>query len=195
VVRDLHDGAQQRLVHTVLTLKLAERELPDDSDGSQLVHEALSHAQRATSELRELAHGILPGVLTHGGLRAGVEALTARMPIPVEVAIAVGRLPAVVESTAYFVVAEALTNVVKHSRAQRAEVAAEVAQGALQVIVRDDGVGGARRDGGGLLGLEDRLAVLDGRLEVASRPGGGTLIAGTMPIGDQGNAASGRGPR
>jgi signal transduction histidine kinase len=182
VVRDLHDGAQQRLVHTVLTLKLAQRELVESGDGAPLLRDAISHAEDAMSELRELAHGILPAVLTRGGLRAGVDALTARMPIPVDVSIAVDRLPAAVESTAYFVVAEALTNVVKHSRAERAEVEAQIARGSLWVSVRDDGVGGARPDGGGLLGLEDRLAVLDGSLEIASRPGGGTLIMATMPV-------------
>jgi signal transduction histidine kinase len=182
VVRDLHDGAQQRLVQTVLALKVAQRELADSGDAAPLVGEALSQAEHAMSELRELAHGILPAPLTRGGLRAGVDALTSRMPIPVDIAIAVDRLPAAVESTAYFVVAEALTNVVKHSRAERAEVQAQVARGSLCVSVRDDGVGGARRDGGGLLGLEDRLAVLDGSLDVASTPGGGTLIAASMPV-------------
>jgi signal transduction histidine kinase len=190
VVRDLHDGAQQRLVQTVLTLKLAQRELVENGDGVPLVAEALSQAECAMSELRELAHGILPAALTRGGLRAGVEALTARMPIPVEVAVAVDRLPAAVESTAYFVVAEALTNVVKHSCAERAEVEAEVADGALRLTVSDNGVGGARRDGGGLLGLEDRLAVLDGSLEVRRNPGGGTLIVATMPIGASADLAS-----
>jgi signal transduction histidine kinase len=183
VVRDLHDGAQQRLVHTVVTLKLARRALLGANDeGPALVAEALEQAERATAELRELAHGILPAVLTRGGLRAGVEALASRMPVPVEIAVSVDRLPTTVEATAYFVVAEALTNVAKHARAQRATVTAHVAHGALELEVRDDGIGGASRDGNGLLGLGDRVATLDGRLRVESPADGGTLIAATIPF-------------
>ena len=114
--------------------------------------EALDQAERATGELRELAHGILPSVLTQGGLRSAVQALASRMPVPVENAVSVGRLPAAVEATAYFVVAEALTNVAKHARAARAAVTARIEDGALRVQVRDDGVGGARPDGSGLAG-------------------------------------------
>jgi signal transduction histidine kinase len=132
--------------------------------------------------LRELAHGILPTVLTQGGLRAGVDALASRMPVPVEIDVSVGRLPAAVEATAYFVVAEALTNVAKHARARRASVAARVADGTVQVQVRDDGVGGALPDGSGLLGLADRLAVLDGQLRVESPVDGGTLVAADIPV-------------
>jgi signal transduction histidine kinase len=183
VVRDLHDGAQQRLVHTVITLKLAQSALRNEAnDLPALLTEALDHAERATDELRELAHGILPAVLTQGGLRAGVHALAARMPVPVENAVSVGRLPAAVEATAYFVVAEALTNVAKHARARRATVAARIEDGIFQIEVHDDGVGGARSDGSGLVGLRDRLAVLDGRLRVASPAGGGTLVAADIPL-------------
>jgi signal transduction histidine kinase len=183
VVRDLHDGAQQRLVHTVITLKLARRALQRADDGGPaLVSEALEQAQRATAELRELAHGILPAVLTRGGLQAGVEALASRMPVPVEIAVSVDRLPATIEATAYFVVAEALTNVAKHARAQSATVAAHIADSTLELEVRDDGVGGARPDGDGLLGLGDRLAALDGRLRVESPASGGTLIAAAIPL-------------
>jgi PAS domain S-box-containing protein len=183
VVRDLHDGAQQRLVHTVITLKLADRALQNEEDAAPaLVTEALDHAERATHELRELAHGILPAVLTKGGLRAGVDALASRMPVPVENGVSVGRLPPAVEATAYFVVAEALTNVAKHAHAGCARVSARVEDGALRVQVRDDGVGGARPDGSGLLGLADRVAVLDGRLRVESPPDGGTLVAADLPV-------------
>ena len=133
----------------------------------------------ATVELRELAHGILPAVLTRGGLRAGVDALASRMPLPVENDVSVGRLRAVVEATAYFVVAEALTNVAKHARATRVTVTACVEDSILQVRVRDDGVGGALPHGSGLLGLADRLAVLDGQLQVESPINGGTLVAQT----------------
>jgi signal transduction histidine kinase len=190
VVRDLHDGAQQRLVHTVITLKLAHRAMQnDEEDARALVTEALDHAERATDELRELAHGILPAVLTQGGLRPGVDALALRMPVPVENAVSAGRLPAAVEATAYFVVAEALTNVAKHARAAHAAVTARIADGALVVQVRDDGVGGARPDGSGLLGLRDRLAVLDGRLRVESPAEGGTLVAAEIPL----SSSTGRG--
>jgi signal transduction histidine kinase len=180
VVRDLHDGAQQRLVQTILTLKLAERSGRDDLPA--LVAEALMHAERATVELRELVHGILPSVLAHGGLRAGVDALASRMSVPVSVGVAVDRLPPAVEATAYFVVAEALTNVAKHSRAGHAEVTARIEQHTLRLEVRDDGVGGAQPQGSGLLGLEDRLAVLHGRLRVETPADGGTVVTAAIPL-------------
>jgi GAF domain-containing protein len=183
VVRDLHDGAQQRLVHTIVTLKMASDALRTDEDAaSALVSEALENAEQANAELRELAHGIVPTVLTRGGLRAGVEALVSRTPVPVEVDVPVGRLPAAVEATAYFVAAEALTNVAKHARAGHAEVTARIEDGTLAVQVRDDGLGGARSDGTGLLGLADRLAALDGRLRIESPAGGGTLVAAAIPL-------------
>jgi signal transduction histidine kinase len=183
LARDLHDGAQQRLVNTVITLKLAQRALEcGDGDVGELVGEALGEAQRARQEVRELAHGILPAVLTRGGLRAGVEALAEGLRLPVEVEVSVGRLPRPVEASAYFIVAEALTNVVKHSRASRAAVTAHIEGGTLQVRVRDDGAGGARPDGSGLVGLADRVAALDGRLDVESPAGGGTLIAAAIPL-------------
>jgi GAF domain-containing protein len=183
VVRDLHDGAQQRLVHTVITLKLAHRALETEEPRlPALLTEALDHAERATGELRELAHGILPAVLTQGGLRAGVDALASRMPLPVETDLSVGRLPSAVEATAYFVVAEALTNVAKHARAGHADVTALIEDGTVRVQVRDDGVGGARPDGSGLTGLADRLAVLDGQLRVESPVDGGTLVAAYIPL-------------
>jgi signal transduction histidine kinase len=185
VVRDLHDGAQQRLVHTVITLKLAHRALQNGENAlPALLTDALDHAQRATDELRELAHGILPEVLTRGGLRASVDALASRMPVPVENAVSVGRLPVAVEATAYFIVAEALTNVAKHARAGRAEVMARIEDGTLAVHVRDDGVGGARPDGSGLLGLADRLAALDGNLTVYSPADSGTLVVAAIPLPD-----------
>jgi GAF domain-containing protein len=183
VVRDLHDGAQQRVVHTIVTLKLACQALEaDDEAVPELVREALDNAERANVELRELARGILPTVLTRGGLHAGVDALASRTPVPVEIDVSVGRLPTAVEATAYFVVAEALTNVAKHARAGRAEVMARIEEGTLAVEVRDDGVGGARPDGSGLVGLADRLAALDGRLRVESLSDGGTLVSAAIPL-------------
>jgi signal transduction histidine kinase len=185
VTRDLHDGAQQRLVHTIITLKLARRALQNEKDDlPTLLTQALEHTQQATKELRELAHGILPARLTQGGLRAGVNALASRMPVPVENGVTVGRLPAAIESTAYFVVAEALTNVAKHAHASYAEVTARIEHGILAVQVKDDGVGGAQADGGGLIGLADRLAAVDGELRVESPDGGGTLVAADIPVHD-----------
>jgi PAS domain S-box-containing protein len=182
VVRDLHDGAQQRLVHTVITLKLARRALEKEGDLAPLLTEALDQAERATNELRELSHGVLPAVLVRGGLRAGIEALASRTPVPVDIAVSADRLPAVVEATGYFVVAEALTNVAKHARATRAEVTARVQDGTLWVRVRDDGAGGAQPTGIGLRGLADRVAALEGRFRVESPEGGGTVITADIPL-------------
>jgi len=183
VVRDLHDGAQQRQVHTIITLKLALRALrAKDPDAESLVAEALDHAQRGQAELRELAHGVLPSVLTRGGLGAAVDSLVAGLDLPVEVDAAAERLPAAIEASAYFIVAEALTNVVKHAHAKHAAVTARVEDGTLRVQVRDDGIGGARPDGSGLLGLADRLAVLDGQLRVESPADGGTLVVAEIPV-------------
>jgi signal transduction histidine kinase len=183
VVRDLHDGAQQRLVHTIVTLKLAQRSFrEEDGKAESLLGEALGHAERSNAELRALAHGILPAVLTRGGLRAGVGAFVARLDIPVQVDVPAERLPAEIEASAYFIVAEALTNVVKHSHAGRAEVRASVQDEALRVQVRDDGVGGADPGGHGLVGLRDRATALGGRLKVDSPAGGGTLVAASLPL-------------
>jgi signal transduction histidine kinase len=184
IQRDLHDGAQQRLVSTVVTLQLARRELGDASGPAvELLDEALAHAEGANGELRELAHGILPGALSKGGLRAGIETLVSRVRLPVSLAVTDERLPAALEATAYFIVAEALTNAVRHARAERVEIGAVVDRGVLWLEVRDDGVGGARSDGSsGLMGLRDRAAALDGELRVESPPGEGTLVAATLPI-------------
>jgi signal transduction histidine kinase len=183
VVRDLHDGAQQRLVHTIITLKLARRAAEDDSAKAEaLIAEALAQAEQANAELRELVQGILPAVLIRGGLAAGVGAVASRVSVPVTVDVSVPRLQPGIAASAYFVVAEALTNVVKHSHAQSAEVKAWVEDGELHVHVRDDGIGGARSDGAGLLGLDDRVAALGGQLRVQSTHGGGTLIAATLPL-------------
>ena len=184
IERDLHDGAQQRLVQAVIMLKLAQRALSDGyANAGELVTEALSHAEQAQFELRELAHGILPAALTRGGLRAGVESLVSRVSLPVSVDVSISRLPAGVEATAYFVVSEALTNVIKHARADRAGVLARCERGELRVEVRDDGVGWAEGGGGtGLEGLRDRVSALDGRFALESPPGGGTCVCAFLPI-------------
>jgi signal transduction histidine kinase len=186
VVRDLHDGAQQRLVHTVIALKLARAALDRGEAPAALVVEALENAELATAELRDLAHGILPAALARGGLRAGVESLVERMRLPVTVDVTPARVAATVEATAYFVAAEALTNTVKHAGATRATVSARVERGALVVEVRDDGVGGARIGGStGLLGLEDRVAALSGGLTIDSPLGRGTAIRATLPLTEE----------
>jgi signal transduction histidine kinase len=183
VVRDLHDGAQQRLVHTIVTLKLAKR-AGDNGDGKleSLIDEALQHAERGNSELRELAHGILPSVLTRGGLTAAVGTVVERIDLPVELDIPSDRFPAEIEASAYFIVAEALTNVVKHSNATRAQVNASVRDQSLLVQVEDDGVGGADPAGHGLVGMNDRVTALGGRLNIESPAGGGTLVIATLPL-------------
>jgi signal transduction histidine kinase len=165
-----------------MTLKQARGALEKGDDAAPLLGEALDQAEQANVELRELSHGILPAVLAHGGLRPAVEGLASRTPVPVEVGVSVGRLPAAVEATAYFVVAEALTNVAKHSGAREAEVTARVHESTLRIRVRDDGVGGAQAQGTGLLGLADRVAALDGQLRVDSPPGSGTLLEAHLPL-------------
>jgi signal transduction histidine kinase len=183
VVRDLHDGAQQRLVHTIVTLKLAQQAFRDeDGKGESLLGEALEQAEQGHRELRELAHGILPAVLTRGGLRGGVDAFVARLDLPVAIAVPAERLPAELEASAYFIVAEGLTNAMKHAHATRAEVKASVDDGLLQVEVRDDGVGGADRSGHGLVGMADRVSALGGTLRVQSPAGAGTVVTATLPL-------------
>ena len=185
VVRDLHDGAQQRLVHTILTLKLAQQALEENrSDAETRLAEALGTAQQATEELRELAHGILPSALTQGGLHAGVDAFVSRLDLPVDLDISSERLSRDIEASAYFIVAEALTNVVKHAQATRATVRAAVDDSVLVLEVRDDGVGGAN-PAHGLTGIADRVDALGGRLRVDSSQGEGTIMAAQLPLSTQ----------
>jgi signal transduction histidine kinase len=183
VVRDLHDGAQQRLVQAVVALKLAQQAIgAGGADAGSLVGEALAAVEQGHEELRELAHGILPTSLTRRGLRSAVEAIVTRLGVPVDLDVPDGRFPAEIEANAYFIVAEALTNVVKHASATRAEVRASVQDGVLRVEVRDDGIGGADPDSHGLVGMSDRAAALGGRLDVDSPPGAGTSVVATLPI-------------
>jgi signal transduction histidine kinase len=176
--RDLHDGAQQQLVSAVINLQLAQKRWHDGGRARQLVDDALEHAQAAIGDLRELAAGIHPSVLTDRGLHAALETLAGRAPVPVELMTQLpDRLPMSVETTAYFVVAEALTNVGKYARASRASVAVRVAGDELEIEVLDDGVGGADpATGSGLRGLADRVAALNGTLDVMSPPGRGTRV-------------------
>jgi signal transduction histidine kinase len=179
VVRDLHDGAQQRLVEAIMTLQLAQAR----GEGTALLTEAVEQVRAAIAELRELARGIHPSILTHRGLAAAVEALTHRMPLPVDVEIPNNRYPPSIESAAYFVVAEALTNVAKYANAKTARVTARASDDCLTLTIEDDGMGGARPSkGSGLGGLHDRITALSGTLIVESPQGSGTRIRAEIPL-------------
>jgi signal transduction histidine kinase len=183
VERDLHDGAQQRLVGLTLRLGLAKVDLEPDSPAYAEVTAAHDDAKNLMTELRELVHGIHPRVLTDRGLLAALGELADRAPIPVSVhADLPDRLPAPVETIGYFVVAEALTNVAKHSRAHTATVSASRQAGTLVLEIGDDGVGGADPvRGTGLTGLADRAAVVGGRMLLSSPPGGPTVVRVELP--------------
>ncbi|HWI75175.1 MAG TPA: PAS domain S-box protein [Baekduia sp.] len=180
--RDLHDGAQQRLVNVALSLRLAARDLPHDDPARELLDGALAETQAAIAELRELAAGLHPSVLTHRGLRGALESLTARAPVPVALDVTDARFGAVVEATAYFVAAEALANVAKHAHAREASARIAVEDDNLIVEVADDGRGGADPHGSGLAGLADRVAALDGAFSVGEAPAGGTLLRAELPL-------------
>jgi PAS domain S-box-containing protein len=183
VVRDLHDGAQSGLVRVVLALQLAVQRRDIPGEARTLVGDALENAQSAIDELRELARGIHPSVLTHRGLAAAVEVLADRSSLPVVVEIKEERYPNSVESAAYFVAAEALTNVAKYAAASTARVTTARTASHLVLTVEDDGIGGARpASSSGLAGLADRLAALDGTLTVSSEPGEGTRIRAEIPL-------------
>jgi signal transduction histidine kinase len=187
IERDLHDGAQQRLVALAMDLGRAKARFADDPDGARvLVDQAHAQAKEALTELRNLVRGVHPPVLTERGLDAALSGLAALCPIPVEVHVDVPVRPrASVEAVAYFVVAEALTNVAKHSRASHAKVMVEGHgfPGTLTVMISDDGIGGAKADSLGLSGLADRVSGVDGRLSVESPSGGPTIIAVELPCG------------
>jgi PAS domain S-box-containing protein len=183
IERDLHDGAQQRLVHVSLMLRLARDRLEADPEGgTAALDDAIAELTHATAELRELARGIHPAVLSHGGLAPALSALAERsQPSAKVVSVPAGRLPTSVESTAYFVVAEALTNATRYAGASLVTVSAVVDDGHLVVEVHDDGCGGADGQGSGLRGLADRAAALYGEFEVESAAGQGTTVRVSLP--------------
>ena len=185
IERNLHDGAQQRLVTVALGLRIwlaRHGDLPEDCRAPVL--EALGELTAGLAELRDLARGLHPAVLSDHGLEHGLRALAQRAAVPVELETALPeqRLPMAVEAGAYFVVSEALTNVDRYAEASKATVRVEERDGQLDVVVDDDGVGGADAGAGsGLQGLRDRLAALNGSLEIDSRPGLGTQLRARLP--------------
>jgi signal transduction histidine kinase len=181
--RNLHDGAQQRLVSLALDLRLARASMREDPErAEELLDGVGEELSRALEELRELARGLHPAVLTDRGLEQAVRTLATRAPLPVEVDARIGEVPEAVELAAYFVVSEALTNVAKYAAANRATVRVGRDDGSVLVEVSDDGVGGADpAHGSGLRGLGDRLSALGGKLEVDSRTGTGTTVKASIP--------------
>jgi signal transduction histidine kinase len=182
--RDLHDGAQQRLTALSLQVHVARAKLTSDPEAAgAILDRARDELRLAIEELRELARGIHPAVLTDRGLGAAITGLAARFPMPVQVLTTpLARLPTAVEAAAYFVVSESLANMAKHAGASHATVRVARQNGHAVVEVHDDGCGGASMESGsGLRGLADRLAGLDGRLEVVSPPGGGTTVRARIP--------------
>jgi signal transduction histidine kinase len=183
IERDLHDGAQQRLVALAMDLGRARARFADDPQAARaIVDQAHAEAKAALLELRNLVRGVHPPVLTDRGLDAALSGLAALSPVPVAVHVSVAVRPsASVEAIAYFVVAEALTNVAKHSRATGATVSVGRHENTLSVVISDDGIGGADPGGQGLVGLADRVTGVDGRLTVRSPAGGGTVITAELP--------------
>ena len=186
IQRDLHDGAQQRLVSLALILSMAESRLTSEPErAAELIAQAREEAQQAIGELRELAGGIHPAVLSDHGLCAALEALAARAPVPVTVNgdLEEQQLRPQVEAAAYFVTSEALANIAKYAQASAASVDVALDEGHLLLRVRDDGVGGADPEqGSGLKGLRDRVDALDGKLELDSPSGVGTTLTVEIPV-------------
>jgi PAS domain S-box-containing protein len=185
VTRDLHDGAQQRLVAALISLQLAEQRWESAPQRArELVGQALDDARRGLEDLRALAAGLHPAILTQHGLAAAVRALADRLPVPVEIDVPGLRLPAAIEAGLYFFCSEALTNVVKHARATCAGIRLEVPAEKCVVEVWDDGIGGARLgpETSGLIGLSDRIVALGGTLDIISPPSRGTMLRAAVPI-------------
>lgn len=186
IERDLHDGAQQRLVAVAMELGRAKAKFGDDVEAAAaLVDQAHAEAKAALTELRDLVRGVHPPVLTDRGLDAALSGLVARCPVPVSLQVDVPVRPRpAVEAVAYFTVAEALTNIAKHARASHGSVVVEGGPrhaGTLNIVISDDGIGGADPGGAGLAGLADRIAGIDGTLSVESPPGGPTIVSAVLP--------------
>jgi PAS domain S-box-containing protein len=185
VTRDLHDGAQQRLVATLISLQMAEQRWESAPQRArELVGRALEDARHGLEDLRALAAGLHPAILTQHGLASAFRVLADRVPIPVEIDVPSVRLPAPIEAGLYFFCSEALTNIVKHAHATRAWIRLDVAAGQCVAEVRDDGTGGARPspETSGLIGLSDRIGALGGTVDIISPPAGGTVLRAAVPI-------------
>jgi PAS domain S-box-containing protein len=185
VTRDLHDGAQQRFISAIINLQLALEKLSSEHEPvKELLDLALQDASSGVQELREIAAGIHPGILTHRGLAAALDRLAARLPIPVELDVPGQRLPEPIESSIYFFCSEALTNVVKHAQASSARLRVALEDDRYTVEVRDDGIGGAdaRPGTSGLTGLRDRIGALKGVMEISSPGAGGTVLQAWIPL-------------
>jgi signal transduction histidine kinase len=185
IERDLHDGAQQRLVALALRLRIAQRSVPPDAtELGQALSDVADELTGVIEELREMARGIHPAILAQGGLGPALRTLSRRSEIPVEIEVNVdGRLPDQVEVAAYYVVAETLTNVARHAHARIVRIEAGVEDGRLCLAVSDDGVGGAdAARGSGLTGLADRVQALGGNFTVDSPPGNGTRLTVALPL-------------
>jgi signal transduction histidine kinase len=182
--RDLHDGAQQRLVSLGLQLRTAEASIPEHLAGlREQLADVVSGLTGVSMDLREISHGIHPAILSSGGLGPALKTLARRSTVPVSVDVAMDRrLPDSAEVAAYYVVAEALTNAAKHARASEAEVCAHADDKCLYLSIRDNGIGGADSRGSGLTGLMDRVEALGGRMRVVSPPRNGTSLNVTIPI-------------
>ena len=185
IERDLHDGAQQRLLGVRLALRLARSRLEDGDvqTATEVLGEADAAVVDAIEELRALARGIHPPILTEEGLGPALSALAGRAPVPIDLSVDAGRLPPAVEATCYFVAAEATANIVKHATATRARIDVDVAEGIVTLVVADDGIGGADVEGDGLRGLRDRVEAVAGRFQVDSPPIGGTRVSAWIPCG------------
>ena len=184
--RNLHDGAQQQLVTLSLALRTTRSKVVDGSDAAVMLDAAIDQLKRALADLRELARGIHPAILTDHGLAAALEALAERAPVPVDLLVEVqADIPQQVEATVYYLVAEALTNIAKYANASATRVGVVCGDGRLVVEVADDGCGGAdRRLGSGLSGLADRVSALGGRFRVTSPVGSGTTVVAVLPLAE-----------
>jgi signal transduction histidine kinase len=182
--RNLHDGAQQRLVSVALAIRLARARLgPEQEAAAKLLDDAARELDTGLAELREIARGLHPAILSDRGLVQALETLAGRLPVPVEIDAPEERLPDDVEATAYYIVAEALTNVARHAEATHARVTIRAEDGVLRCEIADDGRGGAEMARGtGIQGLRDRAEAAGGSLSLTSPPGRGTIVTATLPL-------------
>jgi signal transduction histidine kinase len=183
--RNLHDGAQQRLISVILLLRVCKQQLGEGAVASGVIDRAIAEAQQAHDEIRDVARGLSPTALSEGGLGPALRALLEHSPLPVELDVVPERFPETIEVAAYYVIAEAVANAGKHAKANRVGVRVAAHPESLQIEVADDGAGGARLEGSGLHGLSDRVEALGGRLDLESEPGRGTTLRATLPRPDE----------